>query len=106
MNDRSEAAATHIVFGDHTKHLNVSSTKSTMGHLIAAAGAVEAAICALTIYYNKIPINANLTRHDPECNLNFVCDRAKDLDVRVAISNSLGFGGTNSCLVFRDPEGS
>jgi len=105
MNDRSEAAATHIVFGNHIRHLNVSSTKSTMGHLIAAAGAVEAAICAFTIYYNKIPVNANLTRHDPECNLNFVCDRAKDLDVRVAMSNSLGFGGTNSCLVFRDPEG-
>ena len=72
----------------------------------AAAGAVEAAICALTIYYNKVPINANLTRHDPECNLNFVLNKAKDLVVRVAMSNSLGFGGSNSCLVFRDPEAS
>ena len=106
MNDRSEAAAAHIVFGNHIKDLTVSSTKSTMGHLIAAAGAVEAAICALTIYYNKVPINANLTRHDPECNLNFVLNKAKDLVVRVAMSNSLGFGGSNSCLVFRDPEAS
>jgi 3-oxoacyl-(acyl-carrier-protein) synthase len=104
MNDRSEAAATHFVFRDHINHLNVSSTKSTMGHLIAAAGAVEAAICALTIYYDKIPINANLKSHDPECDLNFVCNKAKDLDVQVAMSNSLGFGGSNSCLVFRDPE--
>ena len=104
MNDRSEAAATRFVFGDHIKHLNVSSTKSTMGHLIAAAGAVEAAICAMTIYYDKIPINANLKHHDPECNLNFVCNNVKDLDVRVAMSNSLGFGGSNSCLVFRDPK--
>ena len=106
MNDRSEAAATCRVFGDHTKHLNVSSTKSTMGHLIAAAGAVEAAVCALTIHYNKIPINANLTHRDPECNLNFVSKKTKDLNVRVAISNSLGFGGSNSCLVFRKPEAS
>jgi len=104
MNDRSEAAATHFVFRDHINHLNVSSTKSTMGHLIAAAGAVEAAICALTIYYDKIPINANLKSHDPECDLNFVCNKAKDLDVQVAMSDSLGFGGSNSCLVFRDPE--
>ena len=106
MNDRSEAAAAHVVFGNHINDLKVSSTKSTMGHLIAAAGAVEAAICALTIYYNKVPINANLKRHDPECNLNFVCNKAKDLVVRVAMSNSLGFGGSNSCLVFRDPEAS
>ena len=106
MNDRSEAAATHFVFGDHIKHLKVSSTKSIMGHLIAAAGAVEAAICALTIYYNKIPINANLKHFDPDCDLNFVCNKAKDLDVRVAMSNSLGFGGSNSCLVFRDPKAS
>ena len=106
MNDRSEAAAAHAVFGNHINDLKVSSTKSTMGHLIAAAGAVEAAICALTIYHDKVPINANLERHDPECNLNFVCNKDKDLVVSVAMSNSLGFGGSNSCLVFRDPKDS
>jgi 3-oxoacyl-(acyl-carrier-protein) synthase len=103
MNDRSEAAAIRAVFKDHSNDLFVSSTKSTTGHLIAAAGAVEAAICALTIHHSKIPVNANLTRRDPECDLNFVCDKARDKLVRVAISNSLGFGGSNSCLVFRAP---
>jgi 3-oxoacyl-(acyl-carrier-protein) synthase len=106
MNDRSEAAAAHVVFGSHIKDLSVSSTKSTMGHLIAAAGAVEAAICALTIHHGKVPINANLTQRDPDCNLNFICDKAKDQAVRVAMSNSLGFGGSNSCLVFREPGAS
>jgi 3-oxoacyl-[acyl-carrier-protein] synthase II len=106
MNDRSEAAAAHVVFGSHIKDLRVSSTKSTMGHLIAAAGAVEAAICALTIHHGKVPINANLTQRDPDCNLNFICDKAKDQAVRVAMSNSLGFGGSNSCLVFREPGAS
>jgi 3-oxoacyl-(acyl-carrier-protein) synthase len=106
MNDRSEAAAAHVVFGSHINDLSVSSTKSTMGHLIAAAGAVEAAISALTIYHGKVPINANLTHRDPECNLNFICNNAKDQIVRVAMSNSLGFGGSNSCLVFRKSGGS
>lgn len=103
MNDRSEAAAIRAVFKDHCNDLLVSSTKSTTGHLIAAAGAVEAAICALSIHHSKIPVNANLTQRDPECDLNFVCDKASDQVVRVAISNSLGFGGSNSCLVFRAP---
>ena len=102
MNDRSEAAAAHVVFGSHINDLSVSSTKSIIGHLIAAAGAVEAAISALTIYHGKVPINANLTHHDPACNLNFICDNAKDQIVRVAMSNSLGFGGSNNCLVFRE----
>jgi 3-oxoacyl-(acyl-carrier-protein) synthase len=106
MNDRSEAAAAHAVFGKHIKDLSVSSTKSTMGHLIAAAGAVEGAICALTIHHNKVPINANLTQRDPECNLNFICNEAKNKVILVAMSNSLGFGGSNSCLVFRDPGAS
>jgi beta-ketoacyl-acyl-carrier-protein synthase II len=104
MNDRSEAAAAHAVFGDHVANLAVSSTKSTMGHLIAAAGAVEAAVCALAIHHRTIPINANLKQRDPECDLNFVCGQATQKDLRVAMSNSLGFGGSNSCLVFRKAE--
>jgi 3-oxoacyl-[acyl-carrier-protein] synthase II len=103
MNDRSEAAAAHAVFGSHIGQLGVSSTKSTMGHLIAAAGAVEAVICALTIHQSKVPINANLSQRDPDCELNFICGAAKDQEVNVAMSNSLGFGGSNSCLVFRKP---
>jgi 3-oxoacyl-[acyl-carrier-protein] synthase II len=103
MNDRSEAAAIEAVFGNHTKTLSVSSTKGLMGHLIAAAGAVEAAVCALAIQRQTIPANVNLLHRDPECNLNFIYDDARQQSVRVAISNSLGFGGTNNCLAFRHP---
>jgi 3-oxoacyl-[acyl-carrier-protein] synthase II len=101
MNDRSECAAIRAVFGDHARHVNVSSTKALMGHLIAAAGAVEAAICALTIHHRLMPINANLQDGDPDCDLRFVLGAALAAPVAVALSNSFGFGGSNSCLVLR-----
>ena len=104
MNDRSESAAIRAVFGTHAPAVAVSSTKSLMGHLIAAAGAVEAAICALAIHHGALPMNANLREGDPECELNFVCDRPRRQRVHVAVSNSFGFGGANSCLVFRHPD--
>ncbi len=72
MNDRSESAATRAVFGDEVARVAVSSTKSTMGHLIAAAGAVEVAVCALAIQRGEMPVNANLRERDPDCDLNFV----------------------------------
>ena len=104
MNDRSETAATHAVFGDDAMRVNVSSTKSSMGHLIAAAGAVEVAICALAVQRGEMPINANLVERDVDCDLNFVVGEAKRSPVRVAMSNSFGFGGSNSCVVVRRPE--
>ncbi len=104
MNDRSECAAIHAVFGQHAERVHVSSTKSMMGHLIAAAGAVEAAISALTIHHRTMPINANLVEDDPECDLRFVRDHALAEPVGVALSNSFGFGGSNNCLVMRKPE--
>ena len=76
MNDRSEAAAINAVFGERTQSIPVSSTKSMMGHLIAAAGAVEVAVCALAIANDTMPINANLREQDPACDLNIVRDRA------------------------------
>jgi 3-oxoacyl-(acyl-carrier-protein) synthase len=103
MNDRSETAATHAVFGDDVMRVNVSSTKSTMGHLIAAAGAVEVAVCALAIHRGEMPINANLVERDVDCNLNFVTGSPRRQRVRVAMSNSFGFGGSNSCVVVRHP---
>ena len=103
MNDRSECAAIRAVFGPHAECVHVSSTKSLMGHLIAAAGAVEAAVCALTIHHGAMPINANLEEEDADCSLRFVRDRALAEPVGVAISNSFGFGGSNSCLVLRKP---
>jgi 3-oxoacyl-(acyl-carrier-protein) synthase len=104
MNDRSETAATRAVFGDDVMRVNVSSTKSTMGHLIAAAGAVEVAVCALAIHHGEMPINANLVNRDPDCDLNFVTGTPKKQRIRVAMSNSFGFGGSNSCVVVRNPE--
>jgi 3-oxoacyl-[acyl-carrier-protein] synthase II len=104
MNDKSESAAIHTVFGAHVQEVSVSSTKSTMGHLIAAAGAVEVAICALAIKHGEMPINANLTDPDPECDLNFVLATPRKQQVRMTASNSFGFGGSNSCVVLRHPE--
>ena len=104
MNDRSESAAMHAVFGAEVGRVSVSSTKSAMGHLIAAAGAVEAAVCALSIHHGVLPVNANYLHPDPDCMLNLVVGAARKQPVRVALSNSLGFGGSNSCLAFRHPD--
>jgi 3-oxoacyl-(acyl-carrier-protein) synthase len=103
MNDRSESVATHVVFGEHIAQLSVSSTKSTMGHLISAAGAVEVAVCALAIHHGEMPINANLTERDPDCDLNLVTGTPRRQHIRVTLSNSFGFGGSNSCVVLRNP---
>jgi beta-ketoacyl-acyl-carrier-protein synthase II len=101
MNDRGECAAIRAVFGSHADRLAVSSTKGLMGHLIAAAGAVEAAIAALAVRDGLLPVNANLVERDPDCDLDFVVGEARHHPVRVALSNSFGFGGSNSCLVLR-----
>jgi 3-oxoacyl-(acyl-carrier-protein) synthase len=104
MNDRSESAAIRAVFGSRVKDVAVSSTKSSMGHLIAAAGAVEVAICALAIRHGELPVNANLREQDPECDLALVRDVPERRRVRIAMSNSFGFGGSNSCVVLRRPD--
>jgi 3-oxoacyl-(acyl-carrier-protein) synthase len=104
MNDRSECAAVKAVFGPHAAKVKVSSTKSLMGHLIAGAGAVEAAICALAIHHATLPASANLDEPDPQCDLNFVRARPSPLGESLAVSNSFGFGGSNSCLVFRNAQ--
>ncbi len=104
MNDASECAAVHAVFGPHAGRVGVSSTKSLMGHLIAGAGAVEAAICALAIHHGVMPVNANLRDRDPDCNLNFVSEARRETRIRAALSNAFGFGGSNSCLAFRHPS--
>jgi 3-oxoacyl-(acyl-carrier-protein) synthase len=103
MNDRSESVAAHTVFGDQIGQVSVSSTKSTMGHLISAAGAVEVAVCALAIHHGEMPINANLVERDPDCDLNLVTGTPRQQHIRVTLSNSFGFGGSNSCVVLRNP---
>jgi 3-oxoacyl-(acyl-carrier-protein) synthase len=104
MNDRSECAAIRAILGEQADRVMTSSTKSMTGHLIAAAGALEAAVCALAIDRSIVPMSANLSQEDPNCDLNFVQDRPAKGPIGVAISNSFGFGGSNSCLVFRNPN--
>jgi 3-oxoacyl-(acyl-carrier-protein) synthase len=104
MNDRSECAALRAVMGAHIDRVAVSSTKSCMGHLIAAAGAVEAAVCALAIHHGVAPFNANFAKPDPDCAVSLVLGQSRPMRIRAAISNSLGFGGSNSCLAFRHPD--
>src|SRR5258705_10197396 len=104
MNDRSECAAVRAVFGSHAAQIGVSSTKSLMGHLIAGAGAVEAAVCALAIHHGAAPVNVNLAAPDPECELDFVRGQPRGRRVPVAPSQSFRFGGSNSCLALRNPD--
>lgn len=104
MNDFSETNAIKAVFKEQAYQIPLSSTKAQMGHLISAAGAVEGAIAALTITHGKIPMTRNLTVPDPECDLDYVAEGPREKSVGVAMSNSFGFGGTNSSLVFKHPE--
>jgi len=100
LNDRMETKAIKAVFGKAAYKIPISSTKSMTGHLIGAAGALEAAICVLVIQQGIIPPTINLVRPDPECDLDYVPNRARQAKVDTALSNSFGFGGHNSVLVF------
>jgi 3-oxoacyl-[acyl-carrier-protein] synthase II len=107
VGDICETEAITGVFGEHatSKKLWISSTKSMMGHLLGAAGAVESAVCALSITEGRIPPTINLEDPDPECNLDYVPLTARERRVRHALNNSFGFGGTNASLVFSRFEG-
>ncbi len=105
FNDKSETQAIKSVFGDHAYKLHVSSTKSMTGHLLGAAGAVEAIVCAMTIREGTIPPTINYEVPDPECDLNYVPNTAIRKDVRVALSNTFGFGGHNASLLFKKADG-
>lgn len=99
--DEIETAAIKKVFGEHAYKLSVSSTKSMTGHLLGAAGGVEAVATILSIYNDVIPPTINLDNPDPECDLDYVPHRARHRNVKFALSNSFGFGGTNACLLFK-----
>lgn len=101
LNDKYETMAIHTVFGDHAKKLCVSSTKSMTGHLLGAAGAVELVASILTVTEGMIPPTINYEHPDPECDLDYVPNTARRAPTRVALSNSLGFGGHNVSLIVR-----
>lgn len=100
-NDRNETAAIKTVFGDHAKELNISSTKGATGHCLGAAGGIEGAILALSIYEGIIPPTINYDTPDVECDLNYTPNVAVKKDIRVGISNSLGFGGHNAVIAMK-----
>jgi 3-oxoacyl-[acyl-carrier-protein] synthase II len=101
LNDRSETLAIKRLFGEHAYRLKVSSNKSMIGHLLGAAGAVEAVATVKTIETGVIPPTINLENPDPECDLDYLPNKAIKYEVEYALSNSFGFGGTNACLLFR-----
>jgi 3-oxoacyl-[acyl-carrier-protein] synthase II len=99
--DELETMAIKTVFGDHAYKIPVSSTKSMIGHLLGAAGGVEAVISVLALDRGVLPPTINLENPDPECDLDYIPHTARKAQVDVVMSNSFGFGGTNACLVFR-----
>lgn len=101
FNDKFETMAIKTVFGDHAKKLAVSSTKSMTGHLLGAAGAVEAILTAKAIQEGIVPPTINYETPDPDCDLDYVPNESRKMEVNAAISNSLGFGGHNACLVLK-----
>jgi 3-oxoacyl-[acyl-carrier-protein] synthase II len=99
--DAVEVIATKTVFGEHARKLALSSTKSMTGHLLGAAGGVEAGITALALHHQLIPPTINLQNQDPECDLDCVPNQARKATLRYALSNTFGFGGTNGALLLR-----
>ena len=101
LGDVAETRALKSTFGDHANKLAVSSTKSTTGHLLGAAGAVEAVFCVMALHDQVIPPTINLESPGEECDLDYVPNTARDAELNVVISNSFGFGGTNGSLLFK-----
>jgi 3-oxoacyl-[acyl-carrier-protein] synthase II len=100
-NDKFETYAIKKVFGERAALLPISSTKSMTGHLLGAAGGIESVICVKTIEKGVVPPTMNLEEPDPDCDLDYVPNVARERKVRTALSNNLGFGGQNASIVFR-----
>jgi 3-oxoacyl-[acyl-carrier-protein] synthase II len=103
-NDRIESLAIKKLFGDHAYKMSISSTKSMTGHLLGAAGGLEAGITALAVHHQTAPPTINLDHSDPDCDLDYVPWKCRPLKIDYALSNSFGFGGTNAALLFKKHE--
>ncbi len=101
LNDRCETRAVKTVFGDHAYKLCLSSTKSMTGHMLGGAGGIEAVFSALTLHHGIIPPTINLENPDPDCDLDYVPNSARELPVKTVMSNSFGFGGTNGVIIMK-----
>ena len=104
LNDRQETKAIKLALGEDAFRIPISSTKSMTGHSLGSAGALEAAICVMALQRGLVPPTVNLTEPDPECDLDYTPNLARKATINVAMSNSFGFGGHNSVLVFANPE--
>jgi len=100
MNDKTETKALKNAFGEDAYKINISSTKSMTGHLLGAAGAIEAIASVCALNYNIVPPTVGLKEKDEECDLNYTPETAKSVPVSLAMSASLGFGGHNACVAF------
>jgi len=100
LGDIAETKAIRSVFGGHADNLAVSSTKSTTGHLLGAAGAIEAVFAVMSVVDQVAPPTINLDNQDPECDLDYVPKEARQMPINSVLSNSFGFGGTNGSLIF------
>jgi 3-oxoacyl-[acyl-carrier-protein] synthase II len=101
LNDRTETNVIKTIFGSRAKQIPISASKSMIGHLLGASGSIEAVITVLALQYGILPPTINLSTPDPECDLDYVPNVARKVDIKTAVSNSFGFGGHNSVLVFR-----
>jgi 3-oxoacyl-[acyl-carrier-protein] synthase II len=99
--DKVETIAIKRCFGDYARNVAVSSTKSMTGHLLGAAGGLEAGISILAVHHQLAPPTINLDCADPECDLDYVANKARPMKIEYALSNSFGFGGTNAALLFK-----
>lgn len=101
LGDINETNAIKAALGDHAKHMVVSSTKSMTGHLLGGAGGIESVFTVLSLHHQKVPPTINIFNQDPECDLDYCANTARDVKIDVAVKNNFGFGGTNGTLVFR-----
>jgi len=101
LGDVNESNAIKAALGDHSRNIVVNSTKSMTGHLLGGAGGIESVFTVLSLYHQKSPPTINIFNQDPECDLDYCANTARDLKIDVAMKNNFGFGGTNGTLVFK-----